>query len=184
MTGSNEKQALLVMDVQPNILERIPNSEDYLALVRKAVDFAHQKEIPVLYVVVGFRPGMPEGNPRNKAFGSMPKERIDAMTEAHPVITPIDGDVVVTKRRFSAFTGSDLAVLLRSKNIEHLILAGISTSGVVLSTVREAADKDYRMTILSDLCADSDAEVHSILMNKVLPRQADIVSSEAWMSQA
>jgi nicotinamidase-related amidase len=51
----------------------------------------------------------------------------------------------------------------------------------VLSTVREAADKDYRLTVLSDLCADSDPEVHSMLINKVFPRQADVMTSEEWM---
>jgi len=87
------------------------------------------------------------------------------------------------KRRVSAFTGSDLEVVLRAKNIQHLVLSGLSTSGVVLSTLREAADKDYRLTVLSDLCADTDGEVHSLLMNKVFPRQADVVVSSEWMKE-
>ncbi|MDQ2864223.1 MAG: cysteine hydrolase, partial [Bacteroidota bacterium] len=88
-------------------------------------------------------------------------------------------DIVVTKRRVSAFTGSDLEVVLRSQHIQHIILAGVATSGVVLSTLREAAE-DYRITVLSDCCADADAEVHRVLTTKVFPRQADVLSIEEW----
>ncbi len=77
--------------------------------------------------------------------------------------------------------GSDLEVILRAKNIRHLVLAGISTSGVVLSTVREAADKDYQLTVLSDLCADFDEQVHSLLLEKIFPRQAAVITSRQWM---
>ena len=70
-------------------------------------------------------------------------------------------------------------MVLRSKSIETLILMGISTSGVVLSTVRHAADSDYRLVVVSDGCADPDAEVHRVLVEKVLARQATILSSSA-----
>ena len=80
----------------------------------------------------------------------------------------------------SAFSGSDLEIVLRAQNIRHLVLAGIATSGVVLSTTREAADKDYELTILSDVCADTDEKVHSVLINKVFPRQATVITVEKW----
>ena len=69
--NKSEKTALLVMDVQPGILGRLENKDEYLAKVVKAVDFAHEKGIPVIYVVVGFRPGMPEVSLRNKSFGAI-----------------------------------------------------------------------------------------------------------------
>ena len=72
----------------------------------------------------------------------------------HPAIAPQAGDITCVKRRVSAFTGSDLEVVLRAQDIRHLVLAGVATSGVVLSTVREAGDKDFRITVLSDCCAD------------------------------
>jgi len=77
--------------------------------------------------------------------------------------------VTVIKRRVSAFTGSDLEVLLRAFDIRHMVLTGIATSGVVLSTLTEAADKDYRVTVLADCCADGDEEVHRVLITKVFP---------------
>ena len=86
----------------------------------------------------------------------------------------------MTKRRVSAFAGSDLDVLLRAGGIRSLVLAGIATSGVVLSTLRQAADLDFGLTVLADACADADAEVHRVLTEKVFPRQAEVTTVDAW----
>lgn len=174
MTHDNERIALLVMDVQPGILDRLSNKDEYLANVTATVNAARELRVPVIHVVVGFRPGAPE------AVGTF-KERAAMFTDPRPVLTPADGEVVVTKRRVSAFTGSDLEVILRAQGIRHLVLAGVATGGVVLSTVREAADKDYRLTVLSDLCADYDPEVHSVLIARILPRQAAVMTAEEWL---
>ena len=95
-------------------------------------------------------------------------------------MAPADGDIIVTKRRVSAFTGSDLEVVLRAAGIDHLVLTGIATSGVVLSTLRQAADLDYRLTVLVDGCLDADPEVHRVLTGKVYPRQAGVLSIAEW----
>ena len=87
----------------------------------------------------------------------------------------------MTKRRVSAFAGSDLDVVLRSLGIDALVVTGIATSGVVLSTVRQAADMDFGLIVLSDLCVDLDPETHRVLMDKVFPRQASVVTSTEWI---
>ena len=86
----------------------------------------------------------------------------------------------MTKKRVSAFTGSDLELVLRASEVTSLVLAGIATSGVVLSTVREAADRDYQLTVLEDLCLDADEEVHRVLTQKIFPRQAEVIDSADW----
>lgn len=176
--------ALLVMDMQAGIVPMLPNNGEFLINVNKAISHARKKKIPIIYVVVGFRQGMPEVSMNNKGFTAS-KERMVGMNMAdfmtiHPDLKPLPDDIIVTKRRVSSFTGSDLEVILRAHGIQHIVLAGISTSGVVLSTTREAADKDYRITILSDGCADPDTEVHGVLMSKVFPRQADVITIEEW----
>jgi len=95
----------------------------------------------------------------------------------HPGIGPSDSDLVVTKTRVGAFSGTDLDLLLRAQGIDTLILFGIATSGVVLSTALQAADLDYRVVILKDCCADLDPDVHSFLVETVLPRQATVIGS-------
>lgn len=88
--------------------------------------------------------------------------------------------MTVVKKRVSAFAGSDLEIMLRAYGIRHMVLSGIATGGVVLSTVREAADKDYQLTVLSDCCADMDAEIHQVLIGKIFPRQAEVLTVDEW----
>lgn len=176
-------RALLVMDVQPSIVQRYPD-EKYLARLAAAIEAARTADIPVVYVVVGFRPGAPEVSTRNKMFGRLagaPAADPDS-TLPHPAIAPKDGDVIVTKRRVSAFAGSDLDLVLRAGGIEHLVLTGIATSGVVLSTLRQAADLDFGLTVLADGCLDNDPEVHRVLTEKVFPRQADVLTVDEWLA--
>ena len=100
-----------------------------------------------------------------------------------PGLAPQPGEIIVTKRRISAFTGSDLEVVLRAHKIQHLVLSGISTSGAVLSTLRAAADKDFQLTVLSDGCADPDDVVHTVLLSRVFPRQAEVLTIADWTGQ-
>ncbi|MCL2584093.1 MAG: cysteine hydrolase, partial [Streptosporangiales bacterium] len=102
-------------------------------------------------------------------------------TQVHESLTPLDSEPVIVKRRVSAFSGSDLDVLLRGADADRLVLAGIATSGVVLSTLRQAADLDYRLTVLADACGDPDEEVHRVLTEKVFPKQAEVTTAGEWV---
>jgi nicotinamidase-related amidase len=173
--------ALLVMDFQEGIVARFADDDGLLDRVARAIDAARGAELPVIYVKVDFRPGFPEISPRNRAFAQVVESGfLGDAARLDPAVAPIEGDVEVTKRRVSAFAGSDLDVVLRAKDITGLVLAGIATSGVVLSTLRAAADMDYELTVLSDCCADGDEEVHRVLLTKVFPRQAEVVDVETW----
>jgi nicotinamidase-related amidase len=178
--------ALLVMDMQAGIVAMLPGASAILSNTAKAIAKAREQKIPVIYVVVGFRQGAPEIGPNNKSFAAT-KERLAGVDMAefmkvHEDLKPQADEVVVAKRRVSAFTGSDLEVILRAYGTQHLVLTGIATSGVVLSTLREAADKDYRLTVLADCCADGEEEVHRVLTTKVFPRQADVLTVEEWFA--
>ena len=178
--------ALLVMDVQQDIVDRFGGDNEYLPRLATAVQAGRDAGIRIIYVVVGFRAGHPEVSQRNKSFAAVAGTgrfaEGDPGTAIHPDVAPAAGDIVVTKRRVSAFTGSDLELVLRAADVEHLVLTGIATSGVVLSTLRQAADLDYRLTVLADGCLDADPEVHRVLTEKVFPRQADVLSIAEWVS--
>lgn len=90
---------------------------------------------------------------------------------------PLEKDIVVAKQRMSAFSFNALNMILKSQKIDNLIMAGLITSGVVLSTFRQAFDLDYRVFIAQDCCADEDAEVHNFLINKIFPCQAKVLSN-------
>jgi nicotinamidase-related amidase len=182
MTPEYADAALLLMDIQAGIVDRLADPEGYLAGAAETLAAARGAGLPVLHVVVGFRPGFPEISPRNQAFRNA-RLAMPGLADARPSLAPAEGEAVVVKRRVSAFAGSDLEVLLRARELRHLVLGGIATSGVVLSTLREAADKDYQLTVLSDVCADFDAEVHAVLMGKVFPRQAAVLTRAAWIER-
>ena len=83
----------------------------------------------------------------------------------------------MVKHRISPFVGTDLETLLRAKGIGTLVLAGVHTCGVVLSTVRHAGDLDYRLIVVRDCCADPDGEVHEMLLDIVIAKHAAVVTT-------
>lgn len=176
------------MDVQQGVVGRFPDAEPLLLGLKQAIDAAREAGIKVIYVRLAFRPGYPDVSPDNRSFSMIAAHAGDAFSEPspalqiHPQVSPQADDIVVVKKRVSAFAGSDLELVLRSLQINHLILTGVATSGVVLSTIREAADKDYRLTVLSDACLDGDDEVHRVLTEKVFTSQAEVVSVSEWVS--
>ncbi|MGX9297645.1 cysteine hydrolase family protein [Tsukamurella paurometabola] len=182
-----ERSVLLLMDYQRGIVDGAERpGAAALASAERALSSARDHGVPVVHVRVAFRPDYPEIPPTNRAF-AMIREGGDSMTEVSPLtaivpeVAPLPVEPVVVKRRFGAFSGSDLDVVLRGLQADHLVLAGISTSGVVLSTVRYAGDLDYRLTVLADACADHDPEVHRVLVRKVFPRQAQVLAVDEWI---
>jgi len=186
MSNQNQKTALLVMDLQNGIVSNLgDNLEEALVPYQRAINAAREHAIPVIFVRVGFSEGYPEISPKNKMFSAISKYGAmtvnDEATQIHKLVQPETNEPVVTKYRVSAFAGSNLEVILRSQQIDTLVLSGISTSGVVLSTLREAADKDFKIKVLTDACFDRDPEVHNVLVEKVFPRQADVLTVDNWI---
>jgi nicotinamidase-related amidase len=172
---------LLLMDYQPAILGLAGDASSLLERAGEAVRVARQAGMGVGYVRVAFTDSDLTRLPQSiKGFGSSGTagKMMDGTPETavHPSVAPEPGDLVVRKTRVGAFSTTDLDEQLRGRGIGTLVLAGISTSGVVLSTVRHAADRDYRLYVLEDACADRDPEVHGVLMRKVFPRQAEVIA--------
>lgn len=176
-----EKSALLVMDYQNVLLENyVPEAQRATLLANTAglIAAARAADMPLFYVMVGFRPGHPEVSARNTVFSFVKQNGLFLLdqpaTAIHPAVAPLHGEPVVIRQRIGAFSGTDLQMLLRSNGIETLVLAGITTSGVVLSTVRQAFDLDYRLVVVHDCCADPESDVQGILLGKVIAQHAEI----------
>src|SRR5271170_3091906 len=176
--------ALLVMDYQIDTLGKFmapADSAAVLSVLPKLLAAARSADMPVIYVVVSFRSGYPEVSPRNSIFSVIAQNGLlqadSAGTQIHPAVAPIEGEPVVIKHRVGAFGGTDLQTILQSRAIETLVLAGVSTSGVVLSTLRQAFDLDYRILVAGDCCADPDREAHDMLLSRVFPKQATVTSA-------
>jgi nicotinamidase-related amidase len=182
------RAAMLSMDLQTAIVSiYVKGQDEFLARVSGVQKRARERGMKVIHVQVGFRPSVPEVNPRNALFGAIKSSTEwqklfeGASGAIHPVVAPEAGDIVVTKHRVSAFAGTDLEMILRANEIDTLILLGIATSGVVLSTLLEASDADYRLIVVKDCCVDQDEAVHSCLMDKVFPRRSKVVSAAEFL---
>ncbi|WP_308363814.1 MULTISPECIES: cysteine hydrolase [unclassified Streptomyces] len=177
--------ALLVMDCQPAILALLPEGGDSKALlgrVEGAIADIRANGGTIAYVRVGFTEADWDAIPAiNKSFAPLAQHRVmhheDPATAIHERLAPQDGDIVVRKIRHGGMSTTDLDQQLRERGITTLVVSGISTSGVVLSTVMDAADRDYQLYVLSDGVADPDTEVHNVLLHRVFPSRAHIVDT-------
>jgi nicotinamidase-related amidase len=175
--------ALLLMDFQRMVVDSYAvDQEALLGRVKRLAVAGRNSGAMVIHVTVGFQIGYPEISGRNSIFSSLKAAGLlapgDRSAEIHPELTPQPGDVVVTKQRVSAFTGTNLDMILRSNNIDTLLLTGILTQGVVLSTLCHAADMDYRAVVVTDGCSDKDPDVQRVLMEKIFPFQARVATVE------
>jgi len=176
--------ALLSMDCQTSIVEfYTKNDESFVGRAASVLEAARGANMRVIHVQVGFRPGFPEISARNSLFSSIktsPRHQQMFQGSAgaiHPALAPKADEPVVTKHRVSAFTGTDLDMILGANDIETVILFGIATSGVVLSTLVDAFDLDYRVVVVKDACADADQDLHECLINKFFPMRAAVISA-------
>jgi nicotinamidase-related amidase len=177
------------MDYQNAIVAIYGDKEG--ALVSRAagaLKHARSSGICVIHVQVGFRPGFPEISSRNILVSAIKaSEQRRAMFEGpyaaiHPSVAPEPSEIVITKHRVGAFAGTDLEMILRAKDIDTLILFGISTSGCVLSTLLDAFDADYRLAVIKDCCTDLDPELHTCLVEKFFPQRASVLSAAEFLA--
>jgi nicotinamidase-related amidase len=175
--------ALLVMDCQVDTLTRFMTavqSAGAVACVPNLIATARDAGMMVIHVVVAFRPGYPEVSPRNPVFSALKAKGLAVAgsegAAIHPAAAAREGEPIVVKHRVSPFVGTDLEMLSRANGIDTLVLAGVHTSGVVLSTVRHAGDLDYWLIVVRDCCADPDAELPAMLLDTIIARQAAVIT--------
>ncbi|KAJ6110565.1 Isochorismatase family protein [Penicillium sp. IBT 16267x] len=178
---------LLLLDVQNGTVDPLQCPESYLQGLTSALAAARSHQLNVVHVITAYRNGYPENTPTNSSVPGVAARGLfkegDPSVQVHASVTPAPTEPVITKRRVSAFFGTELDMILRCSQTDHIVVAGLITSGAVLSTVRQAADLDYRITILRDLCMDREEDVHRVLMDKVFFRKHSVVTAEVWVKQ-
>lgn len=181
------KTAILAMDCQNSIVSIYVKEHGFIERATNLLDQARSAGMLVIHVKVGFRPGLPEVSPNNSLFSAL-KNNPQHMQifegdkgDVHPALGPKQEDVVVTKHRVDAFAGTDLGQILRAKGIDTLVMFGIATSGVVLSTLLHASDADYRVIVVKDCCVDQDAELHAALVDRLFPKRGSVVTAAEMM---
>jgi nicotinamidase-related amidase len=181
------RTAMLSMDMQNGIVSIYTgNTPELVGRCAEVLKAARSRDTKVIHIRVGFRPGLPEVSERNLLFAALKSSDRHrqlfqgAGGDIHPALGREDSDIVVTKHRVSAFAGTDLSMILRAQEIDTLVLFGIATSGVVLSTLLEASDADYRLIVVKDCCADLDGDLHTCLVDKVFSRRAAVITAQEF----
>ncbi len=189
MTFDPAHTAVLAMDCQTGLVSVYSASpDDFIMRASSVLRAARAFGMLVVQVQVGFRLGLPEVSSRNKFFGAIKaskphQEFFQGSSGAiHPALGPEPADIIVTKHRVSAFVGTDLDMLLRANEIETIVLFGIATSGVVLSTLLQASDADYQLVVISDCCVDRDMDLHLALLNRLFPTRAEVITAEEFVA--
>ena len=133
--------------------------------VNVAIAKAREKNIPIIFVRMGFSPDYREWPEASLLFGMAKKFGALQLgtwaTEISSSINKTDADFLITKHRVSAFYATSLEAVLRTLKVDTVLLGDVATDLVVQSTARDAHDRDYRVVVLEDLCGAGSEEDHA-----------------------
>lgn len=192
MTAPSSPPVVLALHLQNDVLHpegriRVGLGTDdpaRVALIERAqrlLQAARAREWPIVHVRIAFREDYAD-LARNMPIMRRTEE-IGAVREGHWGSAFFDGlgplasarEFVVTHKRVSGFYGTELEALLRLLQARRLVVAGVATHSVVESTVRDAADRGFEVSVLADVCAAADPAAHQAALAS-MRLIADVVS--------
>jgi len=173
--------ALVLIDLQRGIIGRelAPyTGEQVVKTAKELADRFRHAGAPVVLVNVGF----------SKDFRDALRQEVDQPFPRPPAGLPENfmeladglakpGDILVTKRQWGAFHGTELDLQLRRRGIQTVVLAGIATNMGVESTGRQAWEHGYTLIIAEDATTGMSAELHNFAVSKIFPRISRVVKS-------
>lgn len=169
--------ALLVMHYQTDILGLFPSvAPQLLANTRKLCDAARAKGIGVYFVNLRFSPGYPEVSPSNKNGQGIKRLGLFIDDRTAPELGQRSDEPLIVAHRASAFFGTDLQVRLSARGIDSLVMVGIASTGVMLSSIAYASDADFKLYTVKDCCYDPDAIVHEHLFSTAFDSRTTVLS--------
>lgn len=171
------RTALLVMHYQTDILELFPSvAPALLANTRKLCDAAREKGVSVYFAKFHFSPGYPEVSPLNKNGQGVKQLGLFVEDRISPELGRQANEPVIIAHRASVFFGTDLQVRLSAQGIDTLIMVGVASTGVMLSSVAYASDADFRLFTVKDCCYDPDQVVHDHLFATAFESRTTVLS--------
>jgi len=161
---NRDKTAIIILDYQVGSLGYFPEeiSNGLISRANQITAAARQKGIPVIFIRLQKAERTPD-------------------TELHPQLVRKADELVLTKKKSSPFSTTDLDARMKKRGIDTLVILGVYTGGAVLSTVKWAAEMDYRMFVISDCCAERDEEVQRVLMAKVLTHKTTVLTANEFL---
>jgi ureidoacrylate peracid hydrolase len=165
--------------------------------LQRALDCCREEGIPVIYTAHVHRP---DGCDLGLLAHAPAIARRDALVDGSagvaifPEIAPRDGEIVISKHRFSAFYGTDLEIILRGLGVTTVVITGVTTENCCHATARDAFFRDFQVVFLTDATATSDypdlgygsmsaAEVHRATLVILARDTADVITTETFLAR-
>lgn len=181
ITTLDTNTALVVIDLQKGIvaMPTVHPAAKVLANAVRLADAFRERERPVVLVRVGWRTDRADApHSRNQSASPPPQLPSDFFEYADELRADPARDVLVQKRQWGAFYGTDLDLQLRRRGITNIVLCGISTSIGVESTARDAWERGYNLTFVADAMTDGNADAHDRALTIIFPRLGEIGSTD------
>jgi nicotinamidase-related amidase len=175
LTTLDPNTALIVVDLQKGIAgyPLIHPIGEVVDETRTLLDVFRMQGLPIVLVnVAGRAPGRTEQGPR--ASGSF----TEGWTDFLPELDQQPNDIVVTKRTWGAFAGTDLDDRLKALGITQVVVTGVATSGGVEATARQAYEQGFNVTLALDAMTDTRPEAHDYSIKNVFPRLGETGTSQ------
>jgi nicotinamidase-related amidase len=174
-----KKTALVLIDLQNAVIGMNPVPHTAAQVVensRKLAEAFRAHGAPVVYVRVDLNDFMklPVDEPHNLGDKPLPA----AASEIAPSAGFQAGDILVTKRHWGAFAGTDLGQQLKSRGIDTVVLTGISTNVGVESTARQGTGLGFAVVIVEDACSSQNAGHHRFAIENIFPRLTRVRSTD------
>ena len=179
LTPFDDKTALVLIDLQKGILgmPTVRPGEEILKRGRRLAEAFRAHGRPVVLVNVGWTADggdLPVGRSRQGRMQTPPPPEFSELADG----LAKESDILITKRHWGAFTGTELDLQLRRRGVTQIVLAGISTSIGVESTARSAWELGYHLTLVEDATTDTIAAAHEHSFNVIYPRIAEIATTD------
>ena len=176
ITALDARTALVVIDMQRGVValqtaHPMPGVVDRCALLARA--FRDAGKVVVL-VNVKIRPGIDALKPRADVQPPARTITPDFFELIPELGADHERDVLVTKRQWGAFYGTDLDLQLRRRGITGIVMCGVATSIGVESTARDAYERGYNLSFASDAMTDMSAESHENSLKRIFPRMGEV----------
>jgi biuret amidohydrolase len=192
------KTALIILDMQNELIDPKGKvgSQGFAKVVaeRKLVEKLasvtkemRSRKQPVVFVRVGFEPGYIDALSRSARLDHLKEMKAMVIgefgTEFPAGLSPLPGELVITKRAVNPFHNTNLSGWLFRHGVERVVLGGVYTHMVVDSTARFADDSGLVVTVLEDCCASPDPEVHRVEVEKILPLFGTVTTLSAFLDE-
>jgi nicotinamidase-related amidase len=177
LTALDPNSALIVIDLQKGITSRpIEGVPEVVRNAARLADAFRENGLTVVLVhVIGMAPGRTEQ--------ARPNIQLDAdFAEFDPALKRQESDVVVAKRTWGAFTGTQLESTLRSRDVTEVVLCGVATSAGVESTARQAHELGFNVALATDAMTDMSEDAHRRSIELIFPRLAETGTTDELLA--